>query len=59
LNEDNVDKSKTIQRKGARFITGLTLLLASTMPLTSFAADEAAPSAALATVHKGIPHDAL
>jgi photosystem II stability/assembly factor-like uncharacterized protein len=59
LNEDNVDKSKNFQRKGARFITGLTLLLASTMPLTSIAADEAAPSAALATVHKGIPHDAL
>jgi len=53
-----VDKSNFKNRRGAGLISGLTLLLASAMPLAVTAADEAAAKQ-LEIVQKGIPHDAI
>jgi len=53
-----VDKSNFKKRRGAGLISGLTLLLASAMPLAVTAADEAAAKQ-LEIVQKGIPHDAI
>lgn len=53
-----MDKSKVTERRTARIISGLTLLLASAAPLVGVAAEQA-PTVQLEVVHKGIPHDAV
>ena len=53
---DNLNK---LRRGSARLFTGLALIAAASAPLSTFAADAAAPAAQLSSVRKGIPHDAL
>lgn len=53
-----MDKSNFKRRRSTGLITGLTLLLASALPLVASAADEAAAKQ-LEIVQKGIPHDAV
>ena len=54
-----MDKSNFKKRRGAGLISGLTLLLASAMPLMTSATEEAAAPKQLEVVQKGIPHDAI